>query len=191
MTKNLKTLFLSASLVLLTTASVRCVVAQQGPTALAAEQDAKVAITRQPEVASEVPPLIWHAAIAAAGNINATKASVEVTPDGSFLYALDFQNEQGRKVSVDVASNGFVMAREDTITLQEIPPQVARTLRGWGAALRPSEIQRSVRPAGVVVYELVGEDTQGNEFYAEIPEDGRGIVILPNEAIPLPSVGYQ
>lgn len=189
MAKNFRMLGSSASLVLLAMMTVPCVMAQGSAAAVAQEpitafafgQDSVVALTALPREMSEVPQHVWHAASAAVGNIKATRSGVEVAADGTMTYVLDFQSERGRKVSVDVASTGKILAVEFALTVQELPAQVSATMRRWAPNLKASEIEKSVRP-DAVVYEFVGKDAQGNDFYAEIPEDGRGIVIVPNQA---------
>lgn len=130
----------------------------------------------QPLEMSEVPITIRHAAMAAVSDVKATEAGVEIAPDGTLLYVLDFQNAQGREISVDVNSTGRIVSVEHSLTMDELPREIGDTVKRWAPYLEPTLIEKSVRADGVV-YELEGIDAQGNEVLVQIPNDQLSLTI--------------
>lgn len=176
MSKSFRILGLSALLSLITLATVTGAAAQEYKDITGLYEGVFGQDTKPIEM-SQVPQSIRHAAGAAVGDIQATNAGVEIATDGTVLYVLDFKTKKGRKVSVDISSDGKIVSVEHALTMKELPREVSATMKRWAPTLDASEIEKSVRPDGVM-YEFVGQDSQGNEFYAEIPAHGRGLVIV-------------
>jgi len=120
------------------------------------------------------------AAEAARPDVTFKKVDVEVE-DGVTTYECSGETEDGREVEVDVAAEWSVLEIEEIIGAEDVPDAVMQVVDIQIPGFEPGEIERSVRPDGVVVYEFEGADADGVEVDLEVQADGESIVVLNDE----------
>jgi hypothetical protein len=122
---------------------------------------------------SEVPNPAMASATAVAGAVP-TKANVEMQPDGSLVYELGGQNQQGFQFIVDVTPEGKIIEVDEEVDRSAVPEPVYKALNRWAPGSPIESTWRSTR-LGEFVYEIVLE-----EFWFEIKADGRTLTIHQN-----------
>ncbi|NEP60238.1 MAG: hypothetical protein F6K31_25090 [Symploca sp. SIO2G7] len=122
---------------------------------------------------SEVPNPALASATAVAGAVP-NAANVELQPDGSLVYELAGQNQQGFQFIVDVNSEGKIIEVDEEVDPTAVPEVVYRALNRWAPGAQIESTWRSTR-LGEFVYEIVLD-----EFWFEIKADGRTLTIHQN-----------
>ncbi|NES81542.1 MAG: hypothetical protein F6K10_09125 [Moorea sp. SIO2B7] len=111
------------------------------------------------------------ASATATAGVKPTTANVEMQPDGSLVYELAGQNQQGFKFIIDVTPNGKIIEVDEQVDPSAVPEAVYKALKKWAPNAQIAETWRSTR-LGEFVYEIVIE-----EFWFEITADGKTITI--------------
>lgn len=122
---------------------------------------------------SEVPNPAMASVTAVAGAVP-TKANVEMQPDGSLVYELGGQNQQGLRFVADVTPEGKIIEVDEEVDRSAVPEPVYKALNRWAPGLPIESTWRSTR-LGEFVYEIVLD-----EFWFEIKADGRSLTIHQN-----------
>ncbi len=93
-------------------------------------------------------------------------AQVEMQSDGSLVYEIGGQNQQGFKFLVDVSPNGKIIEVDEEIDRSAVPEIVIRTLKRWTPNSQVVTSWRSTR-LGELVYEIVMNDGFWFEVYLD------------------------
>lgn len=128
---------------------------------------------------SEVPITVLSSARTISGG-EPTKAQVQVNPDGSLVYELGGQNQQGFDFEIDIIADGEIVEIDEQIESSAVPEQVMKALKYWLPQAEIVSIWRSTRYKTFdYYYEIVIE----NDFWVEIPADGSTLKINPLDTI--------
>ena len=124
---------------------------------------------------SEVPPTVISAARTVSG-AEPTYANVEINPDGSFVYELGGQNQQGFNFEMDIKTNGEIIEIDEQVDASAVPAEVMKILKYWLPDVQIVSTWRSTRYASFdYYYEII----IGDDFWVEIPADGKTLKINP------------
>ncbi|MGB3640676.1 MAG: hypothetical protein WBA39_24340 [Rivularia sp. (in: cyanobacteria)] len=96
----------------------------------------------------------------------ATEAGIEMQSDGSIVYELSGQNQQGFKFVVDATPSGQIVEIDEEIERSAVPASVIKALQQWAPNAQIVSSWRSTR-LGEFVYEIV----MNNNFWFEIYTD--------------------
>ncbi|MCJ8283288.1 MAG: hypothetical protein MJK14_26710 [Rivularia sp. ALOHA_DT_140] len=99
-------------------------------------------------------------------------AGVEMKSDGSIVYELSGQNQQGFKFIVDTTPNGTIVEVDEEIDRTAVPENVMNALKKWSPNAKIVNIWKSTR-LGEFVYEIVLD----NDFWFEITADADTVTI--------------
>ena len=124
---------------------------------------------------SEVPTTVLSVAIAASG-AEPTQAGVQINPDGSTVYELGGQNQQGFDFEIEINPNGEIIEIDEQIEASAVPEEVMKILKYWLPDVQVVSTWRSTRYKSFdYYYEIV----IGEDFWVEIPADGTTLKINP------------
>ncbi|MEQ8386078.1 MAG: hypothetical protein RH949_27340 [Coleofasciculus sp. A1-SPW-01] len=124
------------------------------------------------DITLEDVPLPVMAAVRTVTGAEPTRANIEMKPDGSILYELRGQNQQGFEFVVDSTPNGQIIEVDEEIERSAVPEDVIKALKRWEPNASIVSTWRSTR-LGEFVYEIVLD----NDFWFEIPADTQQITI--------------
>ncbi|MEQ8995760.1 MAG: hypothetical protein RID53_04550 [Coleofasciculus sp. B1-GNL1-01] len=124
------------------------------------------------QIALEDVPLPVMAAARTVTGGEPTAANIEMKPDGSIVYELRGQNQQGFEFVADVTPNGQIIEVDEEIERSAVPEDVIKALKRWEPNASIVSTWRSTR-LGQFVYEIVLD----NDFWFEIPADTQQITI--------------
>ena len=96
--------------------------------------------------------------------LNQKNAQVEIQSDGSLVYEIGGQNQQGFKFLVDVSSNGKIVEVDEEIDRSAVPANVMRAVKKWVPNAQIVSTWRSTR-LGEIVYEIVMDNNLWLELY--------------------------
>ncbi|MGD1911461.1 MAG: hypothetical protein ACFB2X_11540 [Rivularia sp. (in: cyanobacteria)] len=111
---------------------------------------------------SEVPLPVMASVRTVTGG-EPTGAGVETKSDGSIVYELSGQNQQGFKFIVDATPSGKIVEIDEEIDRSAVPANVIKALQRWTPDAQIVSTWRSTR-LGEFVYEIV----LNNGFWVEI-----------------------
>lgn len=124
---------------------------------------------------SDIPITVLSSARAVSGG-EPTKAQVQVNPDGSLVYELGGQNQQGFDFEIDINSDGEIIEIDEQVEASAVPEKVMKAFKYWLPNAKVASIWRSTRYETFnYYYELVIDDG----FWIEIPADGSTVKINP------------
>lgn len=126
---------------------------------------------------SEVPITVLSSATAAAGT-QPSYAQIQINPDGSLVYELGGQNQQGFDFEIEVTPNGEIIEIDEQIESSAVPQEVMKILNYWLPDVEIVSIWRSTRYKS---FDYYYEITIENDFWIEIPADGKTLKINPIE----------
>lgn len=106
-----------------------------------------------------------------ATNAAFNQARIELKSDGSLIYILRGQNQQGFEVEVQVTPSGTLIQVDEQIELSGVPEIAVKTFKKWSPNDPLISTWRSTR-LGEFFYQFVIRD-----FWLEIAADGNKVVI--------------
>ena len=118
---------------------------------------------------SEVP-LAVMASVKAVTGAEPNSAQVEIQSNGSLVYEIGGQNQQGFKFLVDISSNGKIVEVDEEIDRSAVPANVMRAVKQWVPNAQIVSTWRSTR-LGEIVYEIVMD----NNFWVEVYGDEKQV----------------
>jgi len=124
------------------------------------------------KIALEEVPLPVMASVKTIAGAEPTEAGVEMKSDGSIVYELSGQNQQGFKFVVDATPSGKIVEVDEEIDRTAVPENVIKALQKWSPNSQIVSTWRSTR-LGEFVYEIVLNDG----FWVEITADGNKVSI--------------
>jgi len=124
---------------------------------------------------SEVPQTVLSAAKAVSGS-DPTYANVEINPDGSFVYELGGQNQQGFNFEMDIKPNGEIIEVDEQVDASAVPAEVMKILKYW---LPDVQIVSTWRSTRYTSFDYYYEIVIGEDFWVEIPANGKTLKIHP------------
>ncbi|MEA5541576.1 hypothetical protein VB834_21340 [Limnoraphis robusta Tam1] len=98
-------------------------------------------------------------------------ARTELRADGSLIYKIRGENQQGFEVEVQVTSTGNIIQLDEQIDSSAVPEPVIKALEKWIEDAPVISTWRSTR-LGEFVYQFVIED-----FWLEVTEDASKVTI--------------
>ncbi len=120
---------------------------------------------------SEVPITVITSVKTVTGS-EAIEAGVEMRPDGSMVYEIYGQNQQGFKFIVDATPNGKIVEVDEEIDSSAIPEDILKAFKRWVPNAKIVSSWRSTR-IGALFYEFVIDD----DFWIEIPAEADRVII--------------
>ncbi|MEM6613858.1 MAG: hypothetical protein AAF652_16680 [Cyanobacteria bacterium P01_C01_bin.72] len=124
---------------------------------------------------SEVPTTVLSTARATSGG-EPTKAQVQINPDGSTVYELGGQNQQGFDFEIEIDPNGKIIEIDEQIESSAVPEEVKKIFKYWLPEAKMVSTWRSTRYTSFeYFYEIIISD----DFWVEIPADGKTVKINP------------
>lgn len=124
---------------------------------------------------SEVPATVLSTAITATGGQPAW-AGIQINPNGSTVYELGGQNQQGFDFEIEINPNGEIIEIDEQVEASAVPEEVMKILKYWLPEVQVVSTWRSTRYTSFdYYYEIV----IGEDFYVEIPADGTTLKIIP------------
>ncbi len=127
---------------------------------------------------SEVPPPVM-ASVRTVTGAEPTEAGVEIKSDGSIVYEVSGQNQQGFKFVVDTTPSGKIIEIDEEIDRSGVPPAVLSAAQRWAPNAEIVSSWRSTR-LGEFVYELV----MNNGFWFEIFIDDKQVTKVSINPVP-------
>jgi len=124
------------------------------------------------EIALEDVPLPVMAAVRTVTGGEPTAANIEMKSDGSIVYELSGQNQQGFQFIADSTPNGQIIEVDEQVERSAVPEDVIKALKRWAPDASIVSTWRSTR-LGEFVYEIVLD----NDFWFEIPADTNQLTI--------------
>jgi hypothetical protein len=124
------------------------------------------------EIALEDVPLPVMAAVRTVTGGEPTAANIEMKSDGSIVYELSGQNQQGFQFIADSTPNGQIIEVDEEVERSAVPEDVIKALKRWAPDASIVSTWRSTR-LGEFVYEIVLD----NDFWFEIPADTNQVTI--------------
>jgi len=112
---------------------------------------------------SEVP-LTVIASVKTITGAEPKNAQVEIQSDGSLVYEIGGQNQQGFKFLVDISSNGKIIEVDEEIDRSGVPANVLKAVKQWVPNAQIVSTWRSTR-LGEIVYEIVMDNQLWLEIY--------------------------
>jgi hypothetical protein len=106
-----------------------------------------------------------------ATNAAFNQARIELKSDGSLIYILRGQNQQGFEVEVQVTPTGTLIQVDEQIELSGVPENAVKAFKKWAPNDPLISTWRSTR-LGEFFYQFVIRD-----FWLEIAADGNKVVI--------------
>ena len=124
---------------------------------------------------SEVPATVLSTAIAATGGQPAW-AQVQINPDGSTVYELGGQNQQGFDFEIEINPNGEIIEIDEQVDASAVPEEVMKAFNYW---LPDAQIVSTWRSTRYTSFDYYYEVVIGEDFWVEIPADGTTLKIMP------------
>ncbi|MGB3651569.1 MAG: hypothetical protein WBA41_10205 [Rivularia sp. (in: cyanobacteria)] len=124
------------------------------------------------KISLEEVPLPVMASVMTITGAKPTAAGVEMKSDGSIVYELTGQNQQGFKFSVDATPSGQIVEIDEEVDRTAVPENVIQALKRWAPNAKIVSTWRSTR-LGEFVYEIVIDD----DFWFEITTDANKVTI--------------
>ena len=124
---------------------------------------------------SEVPTTVLSTAIAASG-AEPTRAGVQINPDGSTVYELAGQNQQGFDFEIEIKPNGEIIEIDEQVDASAVPEEVMKAFNYW---LPDAQIVSTWRSTRYTSFDYYYEIVIGDDFWVEIPADGKTVKINP------------
>lgn len=124
---------------------------------------------------SEVPATVLSSATAASGAIP-TSAQVQINPDGSLVYELGGQNQQGFDFEIEIKPSGEIIEVDEQVESSAVPEEVMKAFKFWLPNAQVVSTWRSTRYESFDYYYEIVID---NDFWVEIPADGKTLKINP------------
>lgn len=124
------------------------------------------------KISLEEVPLPVMASVMTVTGAKPTAAQVEMKSDGSIVYEIKGQNQQGFKFSVDATPNGQIIEIDEEVDRTAVPENVIQALKRWVPNSKIVNTFRSTR-LGEFVYEITIDD----DFWFEIAADGNTVTI--------------
>ena len=124
---------------------------------------------------SEVPMTVLSVAIAASG-AEPTQAGVQINPDGSTVYELGGQNQQGFDYEIEINPNGEIIEIDEQVDASAVPEEVMKAFNYW---LPDAQIVSTWRSTRYTSFDYYYEIVIGDDFWVEIPADGKTVKINP------------
>ncbi|MEH2230585.1 MAG: hypothetical protein V7K71_13205 [Nostoc sp.] len=106
-----------------------------------------------------------------ATNAKFSQARIELKSDGSLIYILRGQNQQGFEVEVQVTPSGTLIQVDEQIEMSGVPETAVKAFKKWAPNDPLISTWRSTR-LGELFYQFVIRD-----FWLEIAADGNKVVI--------------
>ena len=120
---------------------------------------------------SEVPMTVITSVKTVTG-AEAKEAGVEMRSDGSMVYEIYGQNQQGFQFVVDATPNGTIVEVDEEIDSSAIPENILKAFKRWVPNAKIVSSWRSTR-IGALFYEFVIDD----DFWIEIPAEADRVII--------------
>ena len=124
---------------------------------------------------SEVPTTVLLAAITASG-AEPTQAGIQINPDGSTVYELGGQNQQGFDFEIEINPNGEIIEIDEQVDASAVPEAVMKAFNYW---LPDAQIVSTWRSTRYTSFDYYYEIVIGDDFWVEIPADGKTVKINP------------
>lgn len=124
---------------------------------------------------SEVPATVLSSATTASG-AKPTSAQVQINPDGSLVYELLGQNQQGFNFEIEIKPSGEIIEVDEQVEASAVPEEVMKAFKFWIPNAQVVSIWRSTRYESFDYYYEIVMD---NDFWVEIPADGKTLKINP------------
>lgn len=124
---------------------------------------------------SEVPITVITAARAASGG-EPNKAQIQINPDGTTVYEIGGQNQQGFDFEMEITPNGEIIEIDEQIESSAVPEKVMKAFKFWLPQAKVISTWRSTRYKSFDYYYEIVMD---NDFWVEIPADAKTIQINP------------
>ena len=124
---------------------------------------------------SEVPATVLSTAIAATGGQPAW-AQVQINPNGSTVYELGGQNQQGFDFEIEINPNGEIIEIDEQVEASAVPEEVMKAFNYW---LSDAQIVSTWRSTRYTSFDYYYEIVIGDDFWVEIPADGTTVKIMP------------
>ena len=115
------------------------------------------------KISLEEVPLPAMSSVKTVTGAEPTNAKIEMQSDGSLVYEIGGQNQQGFKFVVDVSSNGKIVEVDEEIDRSAVPEAVLKAIKRWAPNAQIVSTWRSTR-LGEFVYEI----NMNNGFWFEI-----------------------
>ncbi|MFP5272821.1 hypothetical protein [Coleofasciculus sp.] len=106
-----------------------------------------------------------------ATNAEFNQARIELKSDGSLIYILRGQNQQGFEAEVQVTPNGTLIQVDEQIEISGVPEVAVKAFKRWAPNDPLISTWRSTR-LGEFFYQFVIQD-----FWLEIAADGNKVII--------------
>ncbi|MDJ0798060.1 MAG: hypothetical protein QNJ51_14780 [Calothrix sp. MO_167.B12] len=127
---------------------------------------------------SEVP-LPVMASVKLVTGAEPKEAGVEMKSDGSIVYEIGGQNQQGFKFLVDATPDGKIIEVDEEIERSAVPENAMKALKQWAPNAQIVSTWRSTR-LGEFVYEIV----LNNGFWFEIYLDDKKVTKVTINPLP-------
>lgn len=124
---------------------------------------------------SEVPATVLSSATAASG-AKPTAAQVQINPDGSLVYELGGQNQQGFDFEIEINPNGKIIEIDEQVEASAVPEEVMKAFKYW---LPNAEVVSTWRSTRYESFDYYYEIVIDNDFWVEISADGKTLKINP------------
>ena len=124
------------------------------------------------KITLEEVPLPVMASVKTITGSEPTGAGVEMKSDGSIVYELSGQNQQGFKFLVDTTPTGKIVEFDEEVDRSAVPENVIKALKRWAPNAKIVNTWRSTR-LGAFFYEI----TIDNGFWFEIPANANRVTI--------------
>ncbi len=124
---------------------------------------------------SEVPSTVLSSATAATG-AKPTTAQVQINPDGSTVYELGGQNQQGFEFEIEIKPSGEIIEVDEQVEKSAVPEEVMKALKFW---LPDAQIVSTWRSTRYTSFDYYYEIVIDNDFGVELPADGKTLKIYP------------
>jgi hypothetical protein len=115
------------------------------------------------KISLEEVPLPAMSSVKTVTGAEPRNAKIEMKSDGSLVYEVGGQNQQGFKFVVDVSSNGKIIEIDEEIDRSAVPEPVLKAIKRWAPNAQIVSTWRSTR-LGEFVYEI----NMDNGFWFEI-----------------------
>ncbi|MEM8722577.1 MAG: hypothetical protein AAGE84_25360 [Cyanobacteria bacterium P01_G01_bin.39] len=135
----------------------------------------KLGIIERKVELSEVPPTVLSSARAASG-ADPVQAQVQINPDGSLVYELMGQNQQGFDFEIEINPNGEIVEIDEQVEASAVPEKVMKAFKYW---LPNATVISSWRSTRYKTFDYFYEIVINDDFSVEIPADASTVKISP------------
>ncbi len=122
---------------------------------------------------SEVPLTVMSTVRAASGG-EPNEAKVQVNSDGTTVYELGGQNQQGFDFEIEITPDGRIIEIDEQIERSAVPEKVMKALKFW---LPQAEIVSTWRSTRYTSFDYHYEIVIGEDFWVDIPADASTLKI--------------